>query len=156
MNAACAFLALVLVACGGKAFTDEIGADGSAGDGAAGDGASGDGSTGDAASDGSRDAASGDAAVDASSTCPERSIQLEMLRTSARRCCPTCNSLQCDHAAPALCCQISYSGANQAAVDEFERALQAFEMQCGPVNCPAIPCAPAPSGVCDPNTSLCR
>jgi len=140
--------AIAVAACGGKAFTDDM----DAGDGSAGDGGSG--------TDGGADAGvTTDASPkpDASpADCSKLSQELDQLRQTAKKCCPTCNAIQCDHMAQDLCCNFSFSLQSQAAVDEFEKKMKEFLQRCGPVNCPAIPCRTMPSLVCDPQTSLCQ
>jgi hypothetical protein len=146
---ALALVTLVFAAaCGGKSFTDD-GFDASAGDGSAH-------GTPDGATDASSDAGHTDAAADSGTSCADLRARVDALRVSAKKCCATCNMIQCDQAAPDMCCPFSYSGANQAAVDEFERALTEYKNQCGPFACPAIPCQVTPSMNCDPSTSLCR
>ncbi len=97
-----------------------------------------------------------DAAIDtaADDHCIQLLKALEPLRTAARTCCATCNSLQCDVAAEDVCCPISVTGKRLAAA-KFVEAVQSFKAECHPA-CPASPCPAVPSGNCDTPTSLCQ
>lgn len=136
-------VALFLVAgCSGAiASLADAGADASGADGGVVDAGEGD-STTDGGFDASR------------ATCTAQLETLDALRQATRKCCPTCNTVQCSIVVADLCCPIGAT--NAAAAMQMTDAVNRYKAQCGPVACPAMPCTVEPSGVCDPMTSLCR
>lgn len=135
--------ACVLVGCGGSIASID-GADGGGATDAGADASSGDASSSDA---GSRPDSPQQA-------CAQQLAELDAIRQATRKCCPTCHSDQCTVKVDDLCCAISAT--NTQAAQLMTDAVNKYKAQCGPIACPATPCAPAPSGVCEPSTSLCR
>jgi hypothetical protein len=133
----------VVAACGGSVASID-------GDAGGVDSGSGDGSIADSSVDASADGGADSAPM----TCAQQLAQLDAIRQATRKCCPTCNSVQCDVKVDDLCCPISAT--NPQAAQLMADAVSKYKAECGPIACPAMPCQAAPSNFCDPNTSLCR
>jgi hypothetical protein len=141
--------AVAVVACGGGIATIGNGDDG---------GGSGDGSgTGDGS--GSNDSGSTGDAIGRDGpqqpTCEDLRKAIDNLRPAARKCCPTCNHAPCEYTAQDLCCALTVDVPSSNDITAFENAIAAFKAAGCQYPCPGIPCPPAPSGKCDPNTSMC-
>jgi hypothetical protein len=95
---------------------------------------------------------SGDAAPDAPpdgpTTCPQLKMQLDQLAIIARACNAN-QTQQCSGTTMGVCCAISVSPGNAAAVDDYDHAVAGYKASC-PVDCTNIICPMnVPSGLCD-------
>ena len=142
------------IACGGR-FELTDGLDASVRDGSEngeGDRGTGDGSRADASKDGPDGDASGteggvDGGVgDSGLSCHELLAKMDKVRNEARQCCAICEGIQCAIAVQDLCCPFSTTHGDVAKA--FEELLKEHGKKCLPVDCPAIPCQPAPSYAC--------
>ena len=90
-----------------------------------------------------------DASVEAAPSvdCLALMAKITALTDQAKTCCPFCNSQQCGQTAEGLCCPVSITAAS---APDLDSAVKLYKLQCGPVACPAIPCAKAPSMNCPP------
>ena len=134
-------IACLVAACGGSTSnTDLFGSpEGGTSDG----GSSSDGGSG---SDGGGNKDGGPVG-DSGLTCNQLSDQLNQLRDKATSCVASSVNV-CGVQVPDLCCPITVSSQDSPDVKAFEAALDAFKAQCGPVNCPAMPCQQQPSKKC--------
>ena len=87
--------------------------------------------------------------------CNELLMKVDQLRTGARQCCPACDHAPCQYTVQDFCCPLTVDSQSSQNVIAFENAYNAARAAgCG-VACPGIPCQPAPSMMCDAQTSLC-
>jgi hypothetical protein len=92
---------------------------------------------------------------DGGANCAELLKKLDSLRAAARQCCPFCNHAPCQFVAQDFCCPLTVDSQSSAAVVAFENAYNDARAAGCSVPCPGIPCQPAPSMMCDQQTSLC-
>jgi hypothetical protein len=126
---ACA-LTVFLGACGGAIDTNLL--DGGDGGGGGNDGSQQDGTTSDAPAN----------------TCDALAAQIANAEAAATECCPTCNVQQCTQQVAGLCCPLTVTNPDSAAVKSYEAALKAYNDAKCVANCPAIACSTKPSGMC--------
>lgn len=90
-------------------------------------------------------------------TCGELMRDIDTAREALTRCCPTCDSLQCNGAVEDLCCSVSYTsqGSNPQIAQKFAELVRRFRTECGSPPCPPVPCGPAPSMRCSAGDSHC-
>lgn len=72
---------------------------------------------------------SGDADADAADMCTQLKAVIAQLGTAARACNPN-RSMECSGQTEGICCPISVSPGNNAAVSAFDNAVAAFKASC--------------------------
>lgn len=90
-------------------------------------------------------------------TCGELMRDLDTAREALTRCCPACDSIQCNAMVEDLCCATSYTnqGPNAQIAQKFAELVRRFKTECGAPPCPPMPCPPAPSMNCSMGDSHC-
>ncbi len=80
--------------------------------------------------------------------CNALAAQIQNAEAAATECCPTCNVQQCTQQVDGLCCPLTVTSGDSAAVKSYEAALKAFNDAKCLASCPAFACATKPSGNC--------
>jgi len=103
---------------------------------------------------------SGDDGGDAGSrTCAQLKMQVDQLSAAARKCNPN-GSQECAGKTDGICCSISVSSGNAAAIDDYDHAVAAYKATCMvdctgiicPMNVPSMACNAvmgSPTGICE-------
>jgi hypothetical protein len=95
--------------------------------------------------------------TDCGNDCNALQMQIAVEQNKLSTCCPTCKSIQCQSVAQGPCCPFTTNGGDTSNLDAL---VMKYKANCK-FACPAIPCPPAPSGICDPsqmdpNAGHCR